>query len=813
MLSWEERYNLGLLDYDITMNPRCDTTANFLIRDLQKATDSDRFHFEAILGKPGFVASELLGQPTCVIEAHASTGIRVNIQCRSDKQVMMESMPSTWLILSHVFIVESNPLQVSIDDTTVIYDLASSKKHSIVSLEMCCGGFGGWSYGMSFLRKQFQFPFSRTVAIDHDHLAVHNWILNHQGSYIESTQLLPWQLPEVLPGNIAIVASVHDLHWRQCIALLKPDLFTLSAPCVSWTGAHNQAGLFAAGGLVFSECIQLAKFIRPRALLIEQVKNFPSHEHFPKVIRLLSAAGFRLIFRQVLEAANTSPMFRARWIGIAVDVFSNDPFDLGLLHTRWMGDMYFHPASFECMVELTDTEKQSMMLSSSTQAKYFDPNLAPKAFKNKLLQKRSPNVFEQMPTLMAAYGRQHCFNEADLRRHGLYGHLLKVTGEAHSDQLTFRFWHPKELALMFGVHEAICLLKPADRSWQNLGNAIATNHAVFALTAVAPLLLHNSPSVDTIQALQTHLVKRLRNSRISTENHSTCWILSLPEVANEKATQVLEFFRIVKQEVGSLPTATIYHPQIGLRKFADIVQMWYNPPGIPLQIDISPTQRDWLKLQVRINDQVFEGASIHIDALVDTVTKMWDQYAIPAIADTHQHDFPENLHFQQLWIGEKPDVPMDFSEIDHLTPAMVYIEEQAWIVAKPYGMVLEHLLTETGISQPFYLPMGEVTRNRTLQAPTVLFAKLPTLQILTGEIFPFVASIGLTKIWFTYKCKTDDTILQIDLSTIDPSILPKAKNFGIMQYHHRNGCSVMVEQCNAQREIESCAYDFRQPQP
>ena len=777
MLSWEERFKIGILDYDITMNPQIGMSANILIKNLQHSLETDQHQFEAILGKPGFVAFDQMDQPACVVEPHSPLPVKVQIQSRPDKHVLLDSMPGSWLILNHVHVVGIDPLSVCLDDTTVLFDLASSKKHALTCLELCCGGFGGWSFAMSFLRKHHQFPFARTVAIDHDHFAVQNWILNHHGSYIESTQTIPWQLPELIPGNIAIVAALQDLHWRQSVALMKPDIITLSAPCVSWSGAHNQAGLYAEGGLVLSEGIQLAKFLRPRALLIEQVKNFPSHQHFPKVMRLLTAAGFRLIFGKVLEAANTTPMYRARWIGIAVDVYSHDLYDLGLFQTRWMGDMYFHPASFECMVELTESEKRSMTLSPDVQSKYLNPRLAPKSFRNRFMHHRCPSVFEKMPTLMAAYGRQHCFNDADLQRHGLYGHLLKSSDDSQSTEPTFRFWHPKELALMFGVHEAICLLKPAARSWQHLGNAITTNHALFALAAVAPLLLHHPPQVDTYQAMQTYLVERLRTSNLKTQDHSQCWILSHSDVADMKAVHVLEFFRTITKETGSIPSATMFHPQVGIKSYKDIELLWKQIHDIPQPMDMSPTQQDWMKLQIRIHDQVFEGASIQINALVDTVAKLWDYHATPAIADSFQHPHPDSLHFQQLWIGEIADANMQHPEIAHLLPVLAYVEQQAWIVTQPQGTSMEQIFAGTGISQKCFLPMGEVPDTRTLQAPIVLFDQLPEIQTLTGDLFPFVTLHVLTSMWFTCDRIKDETTMHIDLSSIDSDFQPQAKEF------------------------------------
>ena len=46
MLSWEERFKIGILDYDITMNPQIGMSANILIKNLQHSLETDQHQFE-----------------------------------------------------------------------------------------------------------------------------------------------------------------------------------------------------------------------------------------------------------------------------------------------------------------------------------------------------------------------------------------------------------------------------------------------------------------------------------------------------------------------------------------------------------------------------------------------------------------------------------------------------------------------------------------------------------------------------------------------------------------------------------------------
>ena len=101
-----------------------------------------------------------------------------------------------------------------------------------------------------FLKRVHQLPFIRTLAIDHDQKAIQNWLLTFGGHYIETQANLPWQLVELFDGNLGIAADIQDRHWKQLASSFAPNLATISAPCVSWSGANSQKGLYSQGGAV-----------------------------------------------------------------------------------------------------------------------------------------------------------------------------------------------------------------------------------------------------------------------------------------------------------------------------------------------------------------------------------------------------------------------------------------------------------------------------------------------------------------------------------------------------------------------------------
>ena len=173
----------------------------------------------------------------------------MNVRCQEGQFPLLDDSQSK-MILANAFVVSEHPTVVQLDCQSVIYKPHSTKKYSIHSLELLSGGFGGWSMANKILAKRFLAPMARTISIDHDNYAMQNWIRNYGGHYIETSQDLPWETIETFPGNKGIVTDVQSYHWRQLAAAYEPNLATISSPCISWSGAGKQGGLYAEGGIL-----------------------------------------------------------------------------------------------------------------------------------------------------------------------------------------------------------------------------------------------------------------------------------------------------------------------------------------------------------------------------------------------------------------------------------------------------------------------------------------------------------------------------------------------------------------------------------
>ena len=131
----------------------------------------------------------------------------------------------------------------------------------ITMLDLCAGGFGGWSTAMENLACDFEVPMKKNIVID-DHSAMQYWALNHSASHFETQAL------HKLPGNIAIVGDLQSNHWRQAVFHQRPQVTTISAPCISRSGAGKEQGFHAEGGIVLLTVLGLVRFSRPWARVV-----------------------------------------------------------------------------------------------------------------------------------------------------------------------------------------------------------------------------------------------------------------------------------------------------------------------------------------------------------------------------------------------------------------------------------------------------------------------------------------------------------------------------------------------------------------
>lgn len=734
MINWEERYHLAVAEYDISTSFRKDTRANILVHHLEIQQEENNHRFQAILGQPGLPnASDL--HSFVDVQRHHTTDLLATIVCKAQQIQLLDVGQDDFQIIAGVYVENDRPPILYLDEQSVIFSPSSSQQHSIMAMEFFAGGFGGWKMAAQFLKHYHQVPIVRTLALDFDSRALQNWVMNFGGHYVETMVDIPWQIVELFQDNIAVVGDIHSHHWKQASAVFAPNLATISAPCVSWSGANSQKGLFSEGGLVLVASLLHCKFLRPRTILLEQGRNFESHPHYSIVMKLIKAIGYRIVFQKVLDAGDTAPMQRQRWIAIACDTLSKHPFDLKDFPPKWLGDLYQTPMSFGCMVNLSEEQKSSLRLPEKVMKKYFDQRYAPPCMKNNLSGKRSTKIFQKMPTLMASYGKQHEFSERELTTHGLYGHF-QVESYASSNATQLRLWHPLELAIMFIPVDTVVISKQNDVAWQHLGNAITTNHACFAFVASLTLLLKDPEQITTRDALISLLEKRLQVNNSVIIDMGNWWVITLPHHVEAETARIRHFSQTIHKEVGAIPTATFYHSDKGVLSFAQVRAIWEAQQQIPSKLDepippefaISPTIRDWITLRVIIGETTFDGAKIQPMVAVEQILGLWNfKAAVVPIEASELREDP-STHFQQLHLGKQsPELPDDDFQI-----ILIYHSQQAWIF-RIRNEEATTIATELPSSTGYYNALQQVSLENLPKTDMVLYQALPSTQDIQAD--------------------------------------------------------------------------------
>ena len=509
--------------------------------------------------------------------------------------------------------------------------------------------------------------------------------------------------------------------------------------------------------------IMQCKFLRPRIILLEQVRNFESHPHYPKAMQLLTAAGYRVVFSKVIDAGDGCPMTRPRWLAVACDALSKHDFDLATFNPQWLGDLYFHPSSFGCMLPLTQQEKEMMILAPHVMNKYFQPRMAPSCMKHNLTAKRSTRPWQKMPTLMAAYGKQHTFSDEELHKHGLYGHFLAETDASTHQTTQLRLWHPQELAIMLSPVFDVVLMREYETAWKHLGNAITTNHACFLLVAVLPMLLCEPPTLNTRDALLSLLESRLKNENTVVHSHPKCWILTTKEELDFHQHRVENFLNIISQEVGSIPHATFLHADKGVIAFDDIRALWNHQQILHPMLPITPTQTCWMKLQVCVGDTKIHGTFIQPLVAVDQILGLWSFHAATQLLEADQIIDADQFHFQQLLLGCS-EAQQEGILDDEQSTILLYHSQQAWIVRAPKNIEgLHSLFPECPSNQFFHTALAIRSNDIIPVNDMVLYAELPQSVVVTTDPCVLINMILHIKGFVHTRKQQDTVILMFDL--------------------------------------------------
>ena len=240
------------------------------------------------------------------------------------------------------------------------------------------------------------------------------------------------------------------------------------------------------------------RFFRPRCIAIEQVPGFSHHPHKFWVLKALLFCGYRMAWSKVVDLQDHSPTSRPRWLGVAVRIHDQFP---EVAFNPWKKQQRVTPEEVEAIMSFTPEQLLPLHVSESAYDIASDPCYYKgppiKVFVGQtVIGTRVYGDHQCLPTFMAMYGSQHCFDSEYLKKHGFFGHFKQDPQCPRN----IRYWHPIEIALIHGITSPCFLEDLMAFSWMVLGNLISQPHALLVLTDVCNRMRGQEIAIDSVIA-------------------------------------------------------------------------------------------------------------------------------------------------------------------------------------------------------------------------------------------------------------------------------------------------------------------------
>ena len=324
---------------------------------------------------------------------------------------------------------------------------------------------------------------------------------------------------QILQGNVidkvVLCDNVNSRWVWMALTLANCDCTLGSPPCQPWSTAGKGLGLQSEDGMIFSETLQWGARAHISVMLMENVPGFSKHQDFPKVVSRAMVDGWKLALYGVFQSGLMRPILRDRWLGTfvqrhvsfedgkavlarAID-FTNHSFTVVAKSPSMQSADVIH-------VNMSQGEREQLLISPEAQALMRDPKLAPKWLRKKCTVISDENVWngraiqidQQMNGVMASYGSQHEIPKEQLIEKGLQTTYV-------DDQSGPRLISPWEMIAALGYSKHVVL--PIDQvlAYKIAGNGLSIAHAWLQIYKTGVLLGPKTPfcfSGDVCQHIQ-----------------------------------------------------------------------------------------------------------------------------------------------------------------------------------------------------------------------------------------------------------------------------------------------------------------------
>ena len=455
-------------------------------------------------------------------------------------------------------------------------------------VDLFAGGYGGWSFSLQFLRSEISkctmltaFPQHAIVAIEQDTPAAASHAHNHKMNLVPDEKL-PHDWFCRFPHDTVINAPIQSSNWKQSVAVLSADLWTISHPCQSWTNAAHAKGFEDSNGLAFASALGLIRIYRPRFVALENVKNFQDHHQYPLVQSLIRWAGYRILHQGVYDASQQLPVKRPRYLAVLQKV---EELEDSFTWQVWKTIPNVTQHNWDAWQPTPSNEIHQFTLAPEARCMYLDPKLLPKGISTShhqdMMKFRVPMTNQKLPVFMAAYGSHHHLPYSLLKDKGMHGFFTRENG-------TFRWFKPTEILMLHSHFSPCTLLKPAELSWKFLGNSIVVHHGIMALANI----LGHQFGIKTDDEFQSifHALdgKRLRANNTMIHSDEYAWYLGTKEqiISQQKRLQYLsDELKWTGDPSPKWPGGFFFHQEYGLQRIEDNTDT--TPSQVPMTIEDS----------------------------------------------------------------------------------------------------------------------------------------------------------------------------------------------------------------------------------
>jgi len=361
---------------------------------------------------------------------------------------------------------------------------------NVVSCELFSGGFSGWSQSMRKL-SELGYPFSHRLALDSEHVCALTFMRSHGFQHVVGPDDFTWGI-DPLPESLFVEGDVTLHTWKHLFSDDAYDLLVMSPPCPPWSFAASQQGLGRADGRLTLHAWGVANILRPRIVLMEMVSGMKDHAHWKIILDFILWTGYSIRFARNLNLAEITPQHRDRLIIVATldsaDLFPHLP-------VTWPSTQRQTLETFMNILDIGEPWISQCRLNEDLLRIYLDPQLLPKSLDQRgRNMKRSRKDVEQYRVkhphgvfgcIMSNYSFGHLLPDATLQHAGLFGTLLALpTG--------LRFMSVPEIIIAQSALMPCWFPDDHRASIRMLGNAIATPHALLALTNALAFLFELS---------------------------------------------------------------------------------------------------------------------------------------------------------------------------------------------------------------------------------------------------------------------------------------------------------------------------------